>query len=179
MAKIELDEFKVYLFYLKHTKQLYAFTTEKDIKKTFLEERNKDCFYIKTIEMNELDLSIFMNKYRQLKLEQIPIDVSIDKTVMMYATPQEESIIEETHSQLCNSINSIWEKLRSIDYTNKSFMHQLKEKYKKAIDYLCRTDRNVTLRDGSTMVLSSVNIIYLYTKLFKDTYSLNYEEEEE
>ena len=113
---------KVYVFELKQTKELYAYTSDKKIAKSFLEERDKDSFHYYCLDLNKLD-----EKEQEKMVMKISFDGSnkIDKIgvlfdgknyIPIYMTLKEILEVKDVCDMIHNSINYTYGVLAYEDY---------------------------------------------------------------
>lgn len=86
---------KVYIFELKETNDIYAYTTDKKIAKTFLKERNKKCFNHYCLDLNKADekqkheLSMKIAFDASYKIDKIGVLFDGKNDIPIYMTLQE------------------------------------------------------------------------------------------
>ena len=146
---------KFYLFYLKHDRQLYAFTTVKAYAETFLEQRNPDCFKVKTVKLSGENEKIFMfrNKFKMLYSYPYQTGIGPGNYVELIATAEEDNNIDNKISEIENDISNIDEILRK---------YPIKEKYMKSLQNL--TD----IYDTAGNIL--LDVFSLFVDINRDTF---------
>lgn len=161
---------KVWLFYLKSTKELYAYTSNKEYKKMFLSQRCVDCFHVKKQIMDDIEFSCFMNKNKELMLVDIPLNTHERKDVSIIGTYQEnESLIYESEV-LENYMESMY--IKYVLHSN------LKKEYKESIKYLTTTFDDYETTDRIDRI-SRVDLFHLFVNLFKNTFTVERENDNE
>ena len=159
-----LDEYKVWIFYLKSKPDaIYAYTTVKEYKDEFLKIRDPKCFHIEKIIMDELEFSMFTNQYRESMLNKIPLGCGIKpgEYVNVILTMEEEDACNTLGSQLENQMQDIYRSL---------VLHSgIKSKYTKAVEYLVDTGYNLEVSPGNYQFTSRFNMLFAFTTLFKHT----------
>lgn len=163
-----MSNYKVYLFYLISTGELYAFTINKNYKDKFLSQRNPKCFKLKRMKMSTIQYKVFSNKYNLKMMEEIPLNSSLEDYLMIVSTREEEyKMMEEG-----NRIDIIMETASKV-LTN---IENIKPKYKKSIEYISNTTYLKSKNDGTKDLLSRINLLFLFSKLFRNTFVVNEED---
>lgn len=159
-----LDDVKVWIFYIKSKPDVvYAYTTVKEYKDKFLEIRNPDYFHIEKVIMDELEFSMFMNKFRTTKLEKVPLGCGIKRGeyVEVIMTMEEENACNTLGYQLDHKMEDLYRSL---------VLHSgIKSKYTKVVEYLVNTGYELELTPGNFQTTSRFNMLFAFTTLFKDT----------
>ena len=86
---------KVDLFYLKSTKELYAYSTNKKLVSNFKKERNMKLFYHNREKIPEIAFKAFMSKHNNLMLVELPL-YDGNKYYMITGTPKEDFKLSHT-----------------------------------------------------------------------------------
>ena len=88
---------KLYLFYLKKDKSLYAYTSSKAYRDEFLSQRNPNCFSLKEVKLKGEEGNIFVYTYKLKQLAYYPYQTGLGKDdyVSIMATTEEEIKIEK------------------------------------------------------------------------------------
>ena len=144
--------YTMYRFYLKKTKELYAYTITKEYKKRFLNERNPDNFYLITSNVPDIEFMVFDNANQSSKL--IPIVLNSDKGEYMeiIGTQAEEE-------RMFWEIETIY---NIIDYFRTSFTDfPFKKKYIYPLN---------TINSFDTDFKPRINSLALFSYLFKNTF---------
>lgn len=161
---IELDEMKVWIFYLKsRPDDVYGFTTVKKYKDQFLETRNKKAFKIETLVMDELEFAMFANNYKNQMMVECPLGYGTEyqEYVTLIMTTAEEIKLNEYVSKVEHEMEDLYRSL---------VLHSgFKSKYKQAIEYLLDTGYELQLPNGPKINASRFNMLLGFTVLFKDT----------
>jgi hypothetical protein len=149
---------KAYLFYLKKTEELYAWTLDKDTKNDFLAERNPKCFIEKTISDDSFIIREFMYKNYELMIQR---DYLYDGkvTISVLCTIYESNAISESCEAMTRDVMEIINK-------NNVNAYNLKDKYRKVISDACDIFRYE--KDSSTPTLN-VDTYAIFYYLFKNT----------
>lgn len=118
---------KVDLFYLKSTKELYAYSTNEKLVSKFKKERNMKLFYHNREKIPEIAFKAFMSKHNNLMLVEIPL-YDGNKYYMMTGTPKEDFKLSRAAEYIDDTLSYIKSSLASEVKFN--------EKYTKLIDDL-------------------------------------------
>lgn len=158
----------LYLIYLKDVKKgdnsLYAFTTLKDIKDQFLQERNSDLFDVRKMEGDEEDIALrgIISTYSQYKLvEEIVFDGNTNFKV--YMTVNESQFFAESCEEIRNNLLEYSKVLLAI-----SFKTKILNAIRSVIDIYLESEK----KDN----LMPINTFKVYYYLFKNTFYQNKEE---
>ena len=157
------DNIKVYLFYLNEDKSLYAFTINKEYKNKFSYQRNKKCFTMKKIYMDKYEFKSFSYKYKDYMLQEIPLNIGLDKYEMIVATNKEESGLMSEADALDNAMDCLHRDL--------VLQSNFKTKYLTSLEYLTTTAYVSKGKNGDTQLNSKINLLYLFMKLYKNTFT--------
>ena len=159
---MNVDVIKVWVFYLKGESSIYAFTALKEFKNRFLRERNEKCFNVEKIEMDEFEFSLFMNRHSSYKLSEMPLNTSLTEYVNILMTPKEYEELNHRASSMDSEMERI----------HKRFSEEvsLKEKYSESVNYLCSTVINNKKKNGEIDRISTINLLFLFMQLFKNTF---------
>lgn len=157
-----MSEIKVYLFYLRNDKELYAYTIDKEYKERFLLQRNKDCFHVKKIKMDKIEFSTFSYKYNNRKLMDIPLSTSITEYTMILATAYEDDLLTEIGNQIDHKMEELYKEL--------ILQSNIKKKYSESLEYLLKTTLFIKQKDGTKDYISTINLLFLFSQLFKNTF---------
>lgn len=157
-----MSNIKVYLFYLKNDRELYAFTIDKEYRDRFLLQRNKDCFHMKKIKMPEIEFSAFSYKYSNKKLMDIPLSTSITEYTMILATSYEDDLLTEYANQIDHRMEALYREL--------ILQSNIKKKYSESLEYLLKTTLYIKQKDGTKDYISTINLLFLFSQLFKNTF---------
>ena len=102
----DYDMPKVDLFYLKSTKELYAYSTNKKLVSNFKKERNMKLFYHNREKMPEIAFKAFMSKHNNLMLVEIPL-YDGNKYYMMTGTPKEDFKLSRAAEYIDDTLSSV------------------------------------------------------------------------
>lgn len=101
---------KVDLFYLKSTKELYAYSANEKLVSKFKKERNMKLFYHNREKIPEIAFKAFMSNHNNLMLIEIPL-YDGKNYYMMTGTPKEDfklsraaEYIDETFAYIKSSL---------------------------------------------------------------------------
>lgn len=143
------------MFYLKKSRQLYAYTINKEYAKRFMAERNPKCIIHTTEHLNSKEVKAFYSANTQKQLICVPYD-TIGSTVELVCTYTEDYRVTEEVEQIQREVEIIERILRT---------WPLKKKYDKAIRRLIEID------DGEgNLVLDCLDI---FIRVNKDTFYEN------
>lgn len=162
---------KVYLFYLKRTNELYCYTANKKYKDLFIYQRNKNNFHIKKVKMDDIEFSAFMSKHPSKMLIETPLSTSLTEYEMVVVSYKEEEELDNISTKMDNEMDKLYN-----DLVVKS---DLKNKYKKSLDYLITTSYYSQEKNHKKELVSKANMLRLFTDVFKETFDDNYIEEED
>lgn len=144
--------YTMYRFYLKKTKELYAYTITKEYKKKFLMGRNPNCFIVHKSKIQDIDFMIFDNDHQDKKL--IPIIIN--------SNPKDYMEIIGTQGEEIRMFNEIEEIYTIEEYMRHSLEHSpLNKKYLKAL-----YDIVFFSKEQKPMI----NSLALFAAIFKDTF---------
>lgn len=163
---IELDEIKVWVFYLKsNPSEIYAYTSVKKYKDQFLAIRNPNIFHIEKLILDELEFSIFANKYRNQMLSACPLGCGLDYKdyVNVIMTTDEEIKLNEYANRIDHQMEDLYRSI--LNEAN----GKLKKRYREAADYLLNTLFEVKLPGNGIQATSRMNLLFLFGVVFKDT----------
>lgn len=149
---------KVHLFYLRSEEnRLYAYTTNDEYARQFIETRNKEAFYYKTEKMDELICKAFMNKHKTLQLITVPLADENDKYSII-ATYEEDEKLMVAEEELGNQM----------DYFNYHFLKNVpfNDEYKELISQL-----TTYYHDENNHPVIDVDEVKLFYEIFKNTFS--------
>lgn len=160
----KIDEFTVWIFYLKEKpNQVYAYTTDKEIKNLFLDLRNPKAFHMEKLTMDEFEFSMFANNHKdeKMNIEDMAISLKSGGPYLKVATTStEQKLCAEKYYQLDHEMEDLYRGL---------ILHSsIKGKYKKAIEYLLDTTYDMKY-PGGVQNTSRCNEFALFIHLFKDT----------
>ncbi len=158
---MKLDDVKVWLFFLVNERTPYAFTVNKEYKSRFLQERNSDCFNVRKIEMDELEFSMFVNIHRSIMLSEMPLNTSLTEYVNILMTPREYARLHLEASNMDSEIERIQKDFSKL---------KLKSKYSDSINYLSTVECMKIEENGEKCSLSTINLLFLFRILFKNTF---------
>ena len=157
---------KVYLIYYK--KELYAFTTVKDMYKKFMSQRNPKCFIAIKKDITEKEFKSFSYIYQTQMLTEIPLSISVSDYTFIVATYSESEKLNYEADQLDIKMSDI--------YIHLCMQTNIKNKYIKSIKYLTQTNFYVPNKDDTKDSISTMNQLALFSNLFKNTFIDNYED---
>lgn len=145
---------KIYLFYLKKDKSLYAYTSSKAYRDEFLSQRNPNCFTLKEVKLKGEEENIFVYTYKLKQLAYYPYQTGLGKDdyVSIMATAEEEVKIDSE----IKHIEDDYDFVRSVMSKTK-----LKSKYVKSI-------KNITKIYSNDRI--TIDVFSLFVDLFKDTF---------
>lgn len=176
----DLDEIiKVFCIYFKKSGALYAWTADKDCKNAFLQQRNAKLFVVEKENLHRTEFVRFSKMYQSQKLNEIPIGSTFEENLSMQITTEEYTELND----YCDKIQSIME-VASFNALNR---YRLKKKYMDALlylteisfikDYPTESD-DIHEAVNSGMNVSTINQLYIFTKLFKNTFEEKDDENE-
>lgn len=160
----EIEEFKVWVFYLKaFPNKVYAYTTLKEYKDKFLKVRNPNVFRIEKLVMDEFEFSLFANENRKQKLNEYPLSygTKADDYAIVLLTDEEEGLLEAYSSNLVHEMENLYRSL---------ILHSsLRKRYREAIEYLTDTTYDLEFPSGITQMTSRLSMLSAFSKLFQNT----------
>ena len=167
---------KVYVFELKDSKELYAYTTSKKRAKRFLKERDKKCFHYYVLDLNKLS-----EKEQEEQIMKITFDGSYNLEKIVILNDGKTSIpILMTVKEL----NELWDAMEEImtevenTYINlkkeESDYFQLTEKEWKTIYKLTEVIRTDNISEdyfksedkGTVKLYKGINSFKIFYELF-------------
>lgn len=158
---------KVYLFYLHSDTELYAYTERKDLKKQFLNQRNRNCFKVSKIKLEENEFESFKSEFRYKNIREIPLNDTLTSDLYILGTTEEESKLLIKASELDDKMYNLFMDL--------SDDNNFKDKYVEAIEYLCNIFYFKYPEDKKPEIYSKINLFHLFMSLFRNTF---YEEDD-
>lgn len=157
----------IYLFYLKNSNHLYAYTSKKEYRDTFLLQRNPKCFRVAKLHIGQNGFRVFCNNYRNMSLTVAPLNTDITNYIDMVVTNQEITLLNEECDKLDNKMQELAQSLNNID--------DIDSKHLESINYLTKTTYYEKNPDGTKDLMSTISLLSVFTHLFKNTF---YESEE-
>ena len=151
----------IYVFYLKKTKEVYAFTLSKELKDNFLSQRNPNCFIAKKQKMYTPVMQAFMQTHKDCMLGDFPYE-SDSGVSNITATYKEEFLLTQEVDEMEKDVEKIEKIFRK---------YPLKEKYQKSIERLIQIDDG----DGNL----TINTLSLFVDLHRNTFIEEEEPENE
>ena len=153
------DITKVYLFFLKDEKELYAYTIVKEYRDIFRNQRNMKLFKESSLKMDKYELSVFENKnYKKKIYQDFLYDGKTD--IVIYATTEESNSLSESCMYITNIMNSVKDEVAK---------YCIKEKYLKSI--LKLTEKIILKDNDKDKGIINVNTFKLFYHLFRNTFS--------
>ena len=151
----------VYLLYLKSENRLYAFTLEKGILKQFLKERNKKIFHVEKRKMDQTSLSLFMNKYHNRKIIDVPL-FDGEQYISILGTAEEDN-------KVCDSSDYLFNEFIYCSHLSKNFPFR-----KKYLNLIMDLTNVVTLKETDSMgevdEILQFDTFCLFMHLFRNTF---------
>lgn len=162
------EDVKVYIIYFK--KHMYAWTTNKDDKNMFLEQRNKDLFVVKKVIMDSLKYRVFYTKNKDKELTPIPIE-SDGETYMLIATYKEDQKFESHVDALEEMFHKRKKQIKRLASINDDMLN-IHQKY---IDAMILLSDYTSLEDsigspGKKNNVFNINSLSLFMDIFKKTF---------
>ena len=162
--------YKVYIFFLKHDdgssiyniNELYAFTINKEYKNKFLYQRNKKCFFVKKVKMDETQYGAFSANYHDKMLWDYPINTSLNEYESIISTSCEDDILTSRSYEIDRKMDELFKEL--------VLQSNLKKKYTESIQYLCTTYILVKDKDNKKESISTFNLLFLFMEIFQNTF---------
>lgn len=145
---------KVYIAY--NSEGLYAYTINKDYYLRFKEERNPKKMKYKTVELEDIEFSIFSNKYKSEMMIESPLSVSESDYVFIISTYAEDSLLNSYIDDLESEMGLLCTRVKE--------SLNMKDKYEKSIDYIGNISKFV---NGD--LRSNINALAVFMKLFSNT----------
>lgn len=148
---------KVYLFYIKKTKELYAYTLDKELKNIFLSQRNPNVFKVITEELEDVEYQAFSYKEKSSKLIK---DYLYDgeKDYEIVTTVRESDILSDSCSEVQTNLENLRKELQAVPW-NKNYLNTIIE-----------LTELITYRDKNNPNILPINTFRLFYHLFKTTF---------
>lgn len=157
---------KVTIFKLKGSKEIYAFSINKEYIKIFKEQRNMKLFDIINIELDKYELMVFFNKNKSCQLSKDYLNDG-ETDIEIVSTVHESDSLSESCDFIYNMALNIEEELDE---------YPLKKKYLNLIKELTET---ITLCSEKELTSLNINTFKLFYHLFRNTFSEYADEFEE
>lgn len=154
---------KIYVAYAKENNSysLYAYSTDKEYFNNFIGGRNKDYFKIKSHNISELDLKLFMLKNHSFQIIKDNLyDGKDDITV--YCTVEESNKLSES----CDYI------IRTVDFMS-SHKHEVYDAEclpHEDLDLIINLTDKISKCIGIGTNSANINTLKLFYQLFKKTF---------
>ena len=148
---------KYYLFYLKKTNDLYAFTSVKEYAKRFLEERNKDCFNVRKIRIDDEEEEkrfLYFNHEKMIGKYPYQTGDIVNDYVELMATQEEETRMDQ-------EIDKFEREIQHMEFVLTNLL-DLKDKYETSIRNM------IDIYDNTGHIL--IDVLSLFVDLNKDTF---------
>lgn len=151
---------KVHVYY--QDKFIYAYTTDKNIKKQFDENRNLDVLHLQTLNMSKEEYLKLERNFPNLKIENIAYHDGNDYYYILSTNKEEDMVMTFT--------DKVIEEIEDLLIVMKR--HELKNKYMTAIEELLTITETVIGENGQKDLFYSLNTMYVFTVLFSETLKL-------
>ena len=110
---------KVYVFYLKSDKSIYAFTTLKEQATLFHEQRNSSLFKEKVIKMNKEEFQSFNERYSNCRLIDDILEDSKGETIYIVDTIKENLELTESCDYISTLVSSMKNDIKKLSLKDK------------------------------------------------------------
>lgn len=148
---------KVYLFILKSTNEMYAYTSCKEYADSFISQRNKDLFVIKKVNLKKYEYMLFTNKNSSKKIIKDYLFDGNDN-IEIFSTVNESNSLSESCEYIVTTVSVLEEEFADVG---------LKKKYLNVITNI--TDE-ITGRTDKKNSHINVDTFRLFYYLFRDTF---------
>lgn len=155
---------RVHAFYKKPDNNLYAYCYEKKNRDRFLKERNPNCFTYSKLDIPREFYDEFERENYMFELHVVPLNVSLNSNndIEVLMTMGEEDTLIDTSYKIDTQIMNLRKNV--LGY------YDLKKKYRECIEYFTNVTYYKKNEDGTKELISTSNLLYLFIKLFKDTF---------
>ena len=146
---------KVFMYYLDG--ELYAFTTNKDLRDKFEKERSMHVLHKKEKKMDRVELGEFMNAYKNKMLVNSPYETVHNVIVNLVVTYEEDEKFSDHIDKLYTLSEGLERRI-----TNFKFNEKTEKKLKEMV--------RIADRDRDSL---NIDCFELFFQLFKNTFLKN------
>ena len=158
----DVEIIKIYCYYYEN--RLYAWTTDKKLKKQFELERGLEKFTYKKVELIDEYYRVFANKHNSSMIIAIPL-YDGNRWILVLSNAYESDILDSSQSQ-------IYDDILTIRSCYKQYRQYYKESVVKTMNAATQITNHYENKQTNLMdEILEINTFALFYYLFKDTFT--------